>query len=229
MNKIKEELFTLVDMDDETADNAVKLAKKAGLKPKVVKTKTGKNVSVNGPMNKVMKYMQSLPEDAVDRAKEMQALKDKHKREVDQEKQDIKRLKSESYTSYKNIISEMYGKNFEALCAAMKVNKIQKDILKDYMTYGKINAQYVGRVAGDRKEKRIYAGKKPYKGQLSNKKEALYSALKLNGKQKSILSTYIKSGNIVGKYTGSVAGSTKETKKYAGIRNFKEHFEVDNG
>ena len=64
---------------------------------------------------------------------------------------------------------------------------------------------------------------------LSNKKEALYSALKLNSKQKSILSTYIKSGNIVGKYRGSVAGSTKETKKYAGIRNFKEHFEVDNG
>mgnify|MGYP003323681641 CR=1 FL=1 len=56
-------------MDDETADNAVKLAKKAGLKPKVVKTKTGKNVSVNGPMNKVMKYMQSLPEDVFDAAK----------------------------------------------------------------------------------------------------------------------------------------------------------------
>ena len=64
--------------------------------------------------------------------------------------------------SYKAIIKEGWSKNMEALCAAMKLNKIQKDILTDYMNNGQIKAQYVGRAAGSNKETRIYAAKKKY-------------------------------------------------------------------
>ena len=47
----------------------------------------------------------------------------------------------------------------------------------------------VRRAAGSNKETRIYAAKKKYTGQLTDKKEALYAAMKLNAKQKNILST----------------------------------------
>ena len=59
---IREEKFKLVDMDDATAANAQKLAKKAGLKAVVKKTKTGKDVTVVGPNKKVAKFIMSLPE-----------------------------------------------------------------------------------------------------------------------------------------------------------------------
>ena len=131
-------------------------------------------------------------------------------------------------SNYKSIIKEGWSKNMEALCAAMKLNKIQKDILTDYMNNGQIKSQYIGRAAGSSKQTRIYAAKKKYTGQLSDKKEALYSAMKLNAKQKNILATYIRSGKIMGKYSGSMAGSTKETQRYAGMRAFKEYYEGEN-
>ena len=136
------------------------------------------------------------------------------------------KVNNESVTYMKAIVKEAWGKNLDELCASMKLNKIQKDILKDYMDHGQVNAQYVGRAAGDVKASRIYAAKKPYKGQLSDKKEALYNAMKLNTKQKTILQKYISSGTVMGKYTGSMAGSTKETKRYAGMKRFAEHFEI---
>ncbi len=135
------------------------------------------------------------------------------------------RLANESKTtsSFKNIVSESWGKNYESLCAAMKLNPIQSEILKDYLDRGQIKSQYVGKAAGDVKASRIYAAKKPYNGSTTNRKEALYNAMKLNLKQQKILDKYISSGKVTGKYTGSMAGSTKETQKYAGMKKFKEY------
>ena len=47
--------------------------------------------------------------------------------------------------------------------------------------------------------------------------------MKLNLKQQKILDKYISSGKVIGKYQGSMAGTTKETQKYAGMKNFKEY------
>ncbi len=60
-NYIQEEVFTLVDMDDAAVKVATKLAKKAGLKPKISKGKLGTNFKVDGPLKKVMKFANSLP------------------------------------------------------------------------------------------------------------------------------------------------------------------------
>lgn len=135
------------------------------------------------------------------------------------------RLANESKTTtrFKHIVSESWGKNYESLCMAMKLNPIQAEILKDYLDRGQIKSQYVGKAAGDVKASRIYAAKKPYSGSTTNRKEALYNAMKLNIKQQKILDKYISSGKVVGKYTGSMAGTTKETQKYAGMKNFKEY------
>ena len=54
------------------------------------------------------------------------------------------------------------------------------------------------------------------------KLEALCAAMKLNPKQTSILATYMKTGKINAQYTGKMAGDTKETRKYSGLKNFKE-------
>ena len=135
------------------------------------------------------------------------------------------RLANESATtqSFKKIVAESWGKNYESLCAAMKLNPIQSEILKDYLDRGQIKSQYVGKAAGDVKASRIYASKKPYSGSTTNRKEALYNAMKLNLKQQKILDKYISSGNVIGKYHGSMAGTTKETQKYVGMKGFKEH------
>lgn len=140
------------------------------------------------------------------------------------------RLANESDTTqaFKKIVAESWGKNYESLCAAMKLNPIQSEILKDYLDRGQIKSQYVGKAAGDVKASRIYASKKPYVGSTTNRKEALYNAMKLNLKQQKILDKYISSGNVIGKYQGSMAGTTKETQKYAGMKNFKEHNNLDN-
>lgn len=61
---IKEEVFTLVNMDDASVKVAMKLAKKAGLKPKISKGKLGTNLKVDGPLKKVMKFANSLPNEA---------------------------------------------------------------------------------------------------------------------------------------------------------------------
>ncbi len=135
------------------------------------------------------------------------------------------RLANESKTtsSFKNIVSESWSKNYEHLCAAMKLNHIQAEILKDYLDNGQIKSQYVGKAAGDVKASRIYAAKKKYEGTTVNRKEALYNAMKLNLKQQKILDKYISSGKVIGKYTGSMAGTTKETQKYVGMKSFKEY------
>ena len=61
--QISEEKFQLVDMDADTARVAVQLAKKAGLKPKSYKSRSGGlDISVEGPKKKVAKFIMSLPE-----------------------------------------------------------------------------------------------------------------------------------------------------------------------
>ena len=62
---IKEEVFTLVHMDDASVKIAVKLAKKAGLRPKISKGKLGTDLRVDGPFKKVMKFANSLPNESV--------------------------------------------------------------------------------------------------------------------------------------------------------------------
>ena len=89
-------------------------------------------------------------------------------------------------TTYKRIVTENYTKNFELLCQSLKFNKIQQKILDDFIHKGRIRDQYVGRVAGTKKEKRIFAGKKKFTGSIENRNEALVKALKVNAKQKSI-------------------------------------------
>lgn len=133
----------------------------------------------------------------------------------------------ESVWMMKGIISENYTRNFETLCQSLKLNGIQQKILDDFIHKGRIRDQYVGRAAGSKKETRIFAGKKKFSGSIENRTEALMNALKVNAKQKSILDAYLKTGKVIGKYTGSIAGSTKDTKSYAGFRGFKEHFEIE--
>ena len=138
-------------------------------------------------------------------------------------------MEKQTITKMKNVIQENYTKNFESLCKSLKLNKIQQKILDDFIHKGRIRDQYVGRVAGTKKEKRIYAAKKKFTGSIDNRTEALMKALKVNAKQRSILDAYLKTGNVIGKYTGSIAGSTKTTKSYSGFRGFKEHFETSPG
>lgn len=127
---------------------------------------------------------------------------------------------------YRSIIRENYTKNFELLCNSLKFNKIQQKILDQFISHGTIKNQYVGRIAGTKKEKRIFAATKRYTGSIENRKGALMQALKVNVKQKSILDAYLKTGRVIGKYAGSVAGSTKTTKDYAGFRGFKESYDL---
>ena len=136
-------------------------------------------------------------------------------------------VQKESVQLYGKIISENYTRNFKTLCNSLKLNGIQQKILDDFIHKGRIRDQYVGRVAGSKKETRIFAGKKKYSGSIDNRSEALMNALKVNAKQKSILDAYLKTGKVIGKYTGSIAGSTKDTKSYTGFRGFKEHFEIE--
>tara|TARA_B100000941_G_scaffold92303_1_gene64077 strand:- start:2274 stop:2945 length:672 start_codon:yes stop_codon:yes gene_type:complete len=63
--QIREEVFTLVHMDDASVKIAVKLAKKAGLRPKISKGKLGTDLRVDGPFKKVMKFANSLPNESV--------------------------------------------------------------------------------------------------------------------------------------------------------------------
>lgn len=59
--------------------------------------------------------------------------------------------------------------------------------------------------------------------------ESLCAALKLNPKQASIMAGWIKSGKITAQYTGKMAGETKNTRSYVGLKTFKETaiFEAD--
>ena len=61
------EKFQLVDMDADTARVAVQLAKKAGLQPHSKKSRSGGlDISVEGPKQKVSKFIMSLPESNLD-------------------------------------------------------------------------------------------------------------------------------------------------------------------
>jgi len=131
----------------------------------------------------------------------------------------------ESLNTVYNILTENYTKNFDLLCNSIKLNKVQQKILDQFINHGTIKNQYVGRVAGTKKEKSFYAAKKAYKGSIENRNEALMKALKVNATQKNILNAYLKTGKVIGKYAGSIAGSTKTTKSYSAFRGFKEHFE----
>ena len=133
----------------------------------------------------------------------------------------------ESLNTVYNILSENYTRNFDLLCNSIKLNKVQQKILDQFINHGTIKNQYVGRVAGTKKEKSFYAAKKAYKGSIENRNEALMKALKVNATQKNILDAYLKTGKVIGKYAGSIAGSTKSTKSYSAFRGFKEHFEIE--
>ena len=133
---------------------------------------------------------------------------------------------SVAVSKFKEIVTENYTKNFELLCQSLKFNPIQSKILDSFIHKGQIKDQYVGRIAGTSKNSRIYAGSKKFSGSIENRKEALMQALKVNAKQKSILDSYLKTGKVIGKYTGSIAGSSKPTNKYAGFKGFKESYDL---
>lgn len=88
-NYIQEEKFQLVDMDPDTAKVAVQLAKKAGLKPKSQKARSGGlDISVEGPKKKVAKFIMSLPESTANWAKSLELLKRKRLTSSDKKKLD---------------------------------------------------------------------------------------------------------------------------------------------
>ena len=136
-------------------------------------------------------------------------------------------VQKESIQTVNRIITENYTRNFELLCNSIKLNKVQQKILDQFIKHGTIKSQYVGRVAGVKKEKKFFAAKKQYKGSIENRTEALMSALKVNAHQKKILDSYLKTGKVIGKYAGSIAGETKTTKSYSAFRGFKEHFDIE--
>jgi hypothetical protein len=61
-DEVEEETVKLVDMDDDSHQNALKLAKKAGVKVVSKKTNTGTELSVSGSNKQIGKFMMSLPE-----------------------------------------------------------------------------------------------------------------------------------------------------------------------
>ena len=62
-DEVEEETVKLVDMDDDSHQNALKLAKKAGVKVVSKKTNTGTELSVSGSNKNIGKFMMSLPEE----------------------------------------------------------------------------------------------------------------------------------------------------------------------
>ena len=131
--------------------------------------------------------------------------------------------------TFNRIVNENYTKNFELLCQSLKFNPVQQRILDQFIKHGTIKNQYVGRIAGRKKESKIFAGKKKFTGSIENRKTALMQALKVNAKQKNILDSYLKTGRVIGKYAGSTAGSTKTTKDYTAFRGFKESYNLLEG
>ena len=66
LNDLSEANFQFVDMDNKTRDAVLKLAKKYGLKSTQRKGKGGTDVDVSGPNNKLGKFMENLPQDALE-------------------------------------------------------------------------------------------------------------------------------------------------------------------
>ena len=129
---------------------------------------------------------------------------------------------STALEKFQAIVTENYTKNFQNLCIALKFNPVQQKILENFINTGLVENQYIGRIAGKAKETKTYAASRKYKGSNENIKEALMKALKVNAQQKTLLSKYLSTGRVIGKYTGSVAGTTKTTKDYAGFQGFTE-------
>jgi len=59
--------------------------------------------------------------------------------------------------------------------------------------------------------------------------ESLCAAMKLNPKQAKIMAGWMKTGKVNSQYTGKMAGETKNTRNYVGLKSFKETaiFEAD--
>mgnify|MGYP001186761226 FL=1 len=66
LNDIKEATFEFVDMDKKTRDIVVQLAKKNGLKVKERKKGSLSNIDLEGPNNKMGKFMEQLPPEAIE-------------------------------------------------------------------------------------------------------------------------------------------------------------------
>jgi len=66
LNGLKEANFEFVDMDKKTRDTVVKLAKKHGLKVKERKKGNLSNLDLEGPNNKMGKFMEQLPPEAIE-------------------------------------------------------------------------------------------------------------------------------------------------------------------
>ena len=85
LNNIKEATFEFVDMDKKRREVVVKLAKKHGLKVKERKKGNLSNIDLEGPNNKMGKFMEQLPQDALEsfnEDRELQMITRKHKREL---------------------------------------------------------------------------------------------------------------------------------------------------
>ena len=66
LNNVKEANFEFVDMDKKTREIVVKLAKKHGLKVKERKKGNLSNLDLEGPNNKMGKFMEQLPPEALE-------------------------------------------------------------------------------------------------------------------------------------------------------------------
>ena len=85
LNDIKEANFEFVDMNKKSRDVVIKLAKKHGLKVKERKKGNLSNLDLEGPNNKMGKFMEQLPQDALEGVNEgmnMRQIMQKHGREL---------------------------------------------------------------------------------------------------------------------------------------------------
>jgi len=85
LNDIKEANFEFVDMNKKSRDVVIKLAKKNGLKVKERKKGNLSDLDLEGPNNKMGKFMEQLPQDALEGVNEgmnMRQIMQKHGREL---------------------------------------------------------------------------------------------------------------------------------------------------
>ena len=85
LNELKEANFSFVDMDKKSKETVLKLAKKHGLKVKEKKKGNLTDIDLQGPNNKMGKFMEQLPQDALEsfnEDRELQMITRKHKREL---------------------------------------------------------------------------------------------------------------------------------------------------
>ena len=69
LNNLKEANFSFVDMDKKSKETVLKLAKKHGLKVKEKKKGNLTDIDLQGPNNKMGKFMEQLPQDALEGVK----------------------------------------------------------------------------------------------------------------------------------------------------------------